>query len=47
VVLFDATADDGRSVLVAVGHREAQDIADAIAAGGPSWPVVESWQVLG
>ena len=47
VVLFRGVTETGRPVLFAAGHREAQQLVDALEAGEPVYAAVEPWQVLG
>ena len=47
VVLFRGVTEAGRPVLFAAGHREAQQLVDALEAGEPVYAAVEPWQVLG
>ena len=45
VVVFGGIDDEGHEVTFAVGHREAQDIADILWSEGPFPVAVESWQI--
>jgi len=47
VVLFRGVTETGRPVLFAAGHREAQQLVDALEAGELVRVDVEPWQVLG
>lgn len=47
VVLFDAyDHEDGRALRVAVDHRLAQALVDALAAGDVPEASIEAWQVV-
>ncbi len=46
VIPFEATTDEGRSVVVGVDHRAARDILQALRDTNSVRCQVESWQLL-
>jgi len=47
IVVFDAETEDGRPVGLAVDHRPARDLAQALDLNGPLQVEAEGWQVIG